>query len=168
MCGIYGMLLRAGDAPPRSALVRMANELVHRGPDGDGMMLRGPAALGCRRLAIIDVPGGAQPITDESGDVVVVCNGEIYNHGALRDELSAQGHRFRTRSDVEVIPHLYETRGLDFVDDLEGMFAIALWDARAGRLVLARDRLGEKPLYYAVTAEGLLFASEPKALLATG
>src|SRR5437870_4264832 len=110
MCGIYGMLMRAGNAPLRSSLARMADALVHRGPDGDGMTFCGPAALGCRRLAIIDLPGGAQPLTDESGDVVVVCNGEIYNHAALSDELRARGHRFRTRSDVEVIPHLYEER----------------------------------------------------------
>ena len=168
MCGIFGILARSGEEPDPRMLDRMARSLVHRGPDGEGVTVRGRAALGCRRLAIIDVAGGAQPLWDESGDVAVVCNGEIYNHRVLRDELERRGHRFRTRSDAEVIPHLYEERGLDFLDALDGMFAIALWDARAERLVLARDRMGEKPLHYAATAAGLLFASEPKALLATG
>jgi asparagine synthase (glutamine-hydrolysing) len=167
MCGIYGML--GGSAEPSVALLdRMAARLVHRGPDGDGTMRRGRAALGCRRLAIIDLPGGAQPLTDETGDVVAVCNGEIYNHRALRDDLERRGHRFRTRSDAEVIPHLYEQEGVDFVRALDGMFALALWDARRERLVLARDRMGEKPLHWASTATGLVFASEPKAILATG
>jgi asparagine synthase (glutamine-hydrolysing) len=167
MCGIYGMV--SGGAPPTDAqLARMAGTLVHRGPDANGYAVRGRAGFGCRRLAIIDVTGGAQPLANESGDVLVVCNGEIYNHLALRRELEAAGHRFRTRSDAEVIPHLYEEYGVEFVTKLDGMFGLALWDARAERLVLARDRMGEKPLYYATTPAGLLFASEPKALLATG
>ena len=146
----------------------MSEELVHRGPDADGLEISGRAGLGCRRLAIIDVPSGGQPLHDESGTIVAVCNGEIYNHRALRLDLERQGHRFRTGSDAEVIPHLYEERGLGFVDALDGMFALALWDARRGRLVLARDRMGEKPLYYALTGDGIVFASEPKALLASG
>ena len=167
MCGIYGMV--ATDASPtRVELACMARALFHRGPDGNGVVIRGAAALGCQRLAIIDVAGGAQPLTSESGDVIAVCNGEIYNHAALRRDLEARGHRFRTRSDAEVIPHLYEEHGAEFVTALDGMFAIAIWDARIGRLVLARDRLGEKPLYYATTPAGFFFASEPKALLATG
>src|SRR5438874_7043382 len=145
----------------------MATTLAHRGPDGDGAAVAGHAALGCRRLAIIDVAHGAQPLANEDGDVIAVCNGEIYNHKALRDRLERGGHRFRTRSDAEVIPHLYEEHGVDFVDALDGMFGIALWDARRGRLILARDRLGGKPLYYAATADGFFFASEPKALLAS-
>jgi asparagine synthase (glutamine-hydrolysing) len=168
MCGIYGMVAGSDIEPAGSILRRMAAQLVHRGPDGDGVTRRGRGALGCRRLAIIDVAGGAQPITDESEDVIAVCNGEIYNHRELRADLESRGHRFRTRSDAEVIPHLYEERGPDFVDALEGMFGVAVWDARAERLVLARDRMGEKPLYYARVGRGLLFASEPKAILATG
>ena len=168
MCGIYGVVLRSEMAPDPRVLRRMGGTLIHRGPDGDGVMLCGRAALGCRRLAIIDVEGGGQPLTNESGDVVVVCNGEIYNHRTLRDRLERTGHRFRTRSDAEVIPHLYEEHGVDFVDALDGMFGIALWDARAERLVLARDRMGEKPLYYAATPNGLVYASEPKAILASG
>src|SRR5437870_2918630 len=146
----------------------MAASLVHRGPDGDGAAISGQAALGCRRLAIIDVAGGVQPLRNETGDVIAVCNGEIYNSAPLRSALQARGHRFRTRSDAEVLPHLYEEYGLDFVQLLDGMFGLALWDARRARLVLARDRLGEKPLYYAATPDGFFFASEPKALLAGG
>src|SRR5690349_12087816 len=168
MCGIYGMIAGPDVEPAGTILQRMAAQLVHRGPDGDGIARRGRAALGCRRLAIIDVAGGAQPITDESGDIVAVCNGEIYNHRELRAELESRGHRFRTHSDAEVIPHLYEERGPDFVDALDGMFGIAVWDAKSERLVLARDRMGEKPLSYARIGRGLLFASEPKAILATG
>ena len=168
MCGIYGLVMRRGLGADAAVLGRMGRTLVHRGPDGDGTLIRGRVGLGCRRLAIIDVEHGAQPLANEQGDVQVVCNGEIYNHRALREDLLRSGHRFRTGSDAEVIPHLYEERGLDFVDALDGMFGLALWDARAQRLVLARDRMGEKPLYYAVTPSGLVFASEPKAILASG
>jgi asparagine synthase (glutamine-hydrolysing) len=168
MCGIYGAVMRPGLEPDAAVLGRMGQTLIHRGPDGDGLLIQGRAGLGCRRLAIIDVEHGAQPLGNESGDVLVVCNGEIYNHRALREQLEHAGHRFRTRSDAEVIPHLYEERGLDFVEALDGMFGLALWDARARRLVLARDRMGEKPVYYATTPAGLLFASEPKAILASG
>src|SRR2546428_166936 len=164
MCGIYGMV----GADAESVLPRMGAALVHRGPDGDGWAVRGAGGVGCRRLAIIDVAGGAQPLANETGDVIAVCNGEIYNHAALRAALQVRGHRFRTRSDAEVLPHLYEDRGVDFVDALDGMFGLALWDARRGRLVLARDRMGEKRLYHATAAAGFLFASEPKALLASG
>src|SRR5262245_39213421 len=165
MCGIYGMVGTL--APPSDAvLARMAERLAHRGPDADGQIVAGRAGLGCRRLAIIDLPGGTQPLANENGDVYAVCNGEIYNHVRLRRELTARGHRFRTGSDAEVIPHLYEEQGPDFVHALDGMFAVAVWDARRHRLVLARDRLGEKPLYHATTAAGLWFASEPKSLRA--
>ena len=168
MCGIYGLVARDGAARAEAVLPRMATSLAHRGPDGDGTAISGQAALGCRRLAIIDVAGGAQPLRNEAGDVIAVCNGEIYNSASLRSALQARGHRFRTRSDAEVLPHLYEEYGLDFVQLLDGMFGLALWDARRARLVLARDRLGEKPLYYAATPDGFFFASEPKALLAGG
>src|SRR4030095_9801371 len=165
MCGLYGMVGTV--APPSDAVLgRMAEALCHRGPDADGRIVAGRAGLGCRRLAIIDVPGGTQPLTNEDGDVHVVCNGEIYNHARLRRELTGRGHRFRTGSDAEVIPHLYEEHGPDFVQALDGMFAVAVWDARRQRLVLARDRLGEKPLYHATTTAGLWFASEPKSLRA--
>src|SRR5436309_2616693 len=164
MCGIYGMVGAGAEA----ALPRMSAALVHRGPDGDGWAMRGPGGVGCRRLAIIDVAGGAQPLANETGDVIAVCNGEIYNSAALRSALQSRGHRFRTRSDAEVLPHLYEDEGLDFLHALDGMFGLALWDARHRRLVLARDRMGEKPLYHATTPAGFLFASEPKALLASG
>src|SRR5207245_9266898 len=164
MCGIYGMV----GADAEAVLPRMSAALVHRGPDGDGWAVRGAGGVGCRRLASSGVAGGEQPRANETGDVIAACNGEIYNHAALRAALEARGHRFRTRSDAEVLPHLYEERGLDFVHALDGMFGLALWDARRGRLVLARDRMGEKPLYHATTAAGFLFASEPKALLASG
>ena len=167
MCGIYGMV-GAMAPPPEAALERMASRLLHRGPDGNAWVVAGRAGLGCRRLAIIDVAHGGQPLANEAGDVLAVCNGEIYNHGRLRCELAARGHQFRTRSDAEVIPHLYEERGADFVDALDGMFAAAVWDARQQRLVLARDRMGEKPLYHATTPAGLWFASEPKSLHAVG
>ena len=163
MCGIYGMVGADAD----QVLARMGAALVHRGPDADGTAQRGLAALGCRRLAIVDVAHGAQPVADESGDVIAVCNGEIYNHAALRAELASRGHNFRSGSDAEVLPHLYEELGVELAGALEGMFALALWDSRRGRLLLARDRLGEKPLYHATVPQGLLFASEPKALLAT-
>ncbi len=161
-------MVRGRMAPTRDVLARMAARLRHRGCDGNGTWIDDRTGLGCRRLSIIDVAGGTQPLANESVDVLAVCNGEIYNHAALRAELVAQGHRFQTRSDVEVVPHLYEQHGLGFVERLDGMFALAVWDARRGRLILARDRLGEKPLYYAPTAAGFFFASEPKALLATG
>lgn len=164
MCGIYGAVADS----PADVLSAMGSVLQHRGPDGNGVTVRGRAGLGCRRLAIIDVAGGTQPVASETGDVIAVCNGEIYNHATLRVGLERRGHVFRSRSDAEVIPHLYEERGVDFVDALDGMFALALWDARRQQLVLARDRLGEKPLYYAATGRNVLFASEPNALLATG
>jgi asparagine synthase (glutamine-hydrolysing) len=146
----------------------MGAALAHRGPDGDGTRTIGDATLGCRRLAIIDVAGGAQPLANETGDVVAVCNGEIYNHATLRERLVARGHRFRTRSDAEVLPHLYEEHGADLVHELEGMFGFAIWDAGTRRLVLACDRMGEKPLYHAASGGRVYFASEPKALLRAG
>src|SRR6184192_850724 len=153
MCGIYGMV----GAGAETVLPRMSAALVHRGPDGDGWAVRGAGGVGCRRLAIIDVAGGAQPLANETGDVIVVCNGEIYNSAPLRSALQSRGHRFRSRSDVEVIAHLYEEEGVDAVSRLEGMFALALWDARRHRLLLARDRFGIKPLYLAETPGAILF-----------
>ncbi len=143
----------------------MNETLVHRGPDSAGTFADGSAALAARRLSIIDLEGGDQPIGNEDGRIQVVQNGEIYNHAELRERLEGAGHVFRTRCDTEVLVHLYEERGPGFVDELRGMFAIALWDRLERRLVLARDRFGIKPLYYRVEQGTLSFGSELKALL---
>ncbi len=139
--------------------------MAHRGPDGESLWLGGEVALGMRRLAIVDLPGGTQPLRNESGDIYAVFNGEIYNHTALRADLSSRGHWFRSRTDGEVIPHLYEEWGPEFAARLNGIFAIALWDARSRTMVLARDQLGVKPLYMHRSGSDLRFASEIKALL---
>ncbi len=169
MCGICGFAAADPGRPvDRAAVERMTATLVHRGPDGDGVHTGLGIGLGVRRLSIIDLATGDQPIANEDGRIVVVCNGEIYNSPELRQELERGGHRFRSRSDVEVIVHLYEELGPDLVTRLRGMFAFAVWDAPAQRLLLARDRLGIKPLVYAQTAAGLWFGSEAKAILAGG
>jgi asparagine synthase (glutamine-hydrolysing) len=166
MCGICGIASPDRGAPPEPELVaRMSRRLVHRGPDSDGLFDGGRAILAARRLSIIDLEEGRQPIASEDGGVVVVQNGEIYNYRELRRELEGRGHRFATASDTEVLVHLYEEHGDDFVTRLRGMFAVAVWDARAGRLLLARDRFGIKPLYYRLVDGGLAFASELKAML---
>jgi asparagine synthase (glutamine-hydrolysing) len=165
MCGICGLMTLDGSSPDPAVLRRMSAALAHRGPDSEGIELDGPAGLAARRLAIIDLEHGDQPIADEEGRHRVVQNGEIYNYRALRRELEQAGHRFTTRSDTEVLVHLYEERGLDFVHALRGMFAIALWDPGRRRLVLARDRFGIKPLYYREAGGVFSFASELKALL---
>ena len=166
MCGIAGMLASApGGAPDGEAVRRMCDAMVHRGPDDHGYLSDGACALGHRRLSIIDLrPEGAQPMTNEDGSVAIVVNGEIYNFQELRRELEAKGHLFKSRSDSEVIVHLYEEEGVNFLDRLRGMFAIALWDGPRRRLVLARDRFGKKPLFYHAGREGLVFASELGAL----
>ena len=168
MCGISGYLDRAHAGPPHTAAVRaMTNALAHRGPDAAGFYASGPVALGHRRLSIIDLrPEGNQPLRNEDGSIVLVANGEIYNFRELRAELLRRGHQFRSRSDSEVIVHLYEEHGLDCLSRLRGMFAFALWDAPRRRLLLARDRAGEKPLYYAARNGSLWFASELRALVA--
>jgi asparagine synthase (glutamine-hydrolysing) len=143
----------------------MSARLVHRGPDSDGLFHAGGVALAARRLSIIDLEGGTQPLTNEDGSVVVVQNGEIYNHRELRAELERRGHRFATACDTEVLAHLYEEHGDGFVERLRGMFALALWDAKRERLLLARDRFGIKPLYYRCRDGELSFASELKAML---
>ncbi len=159
MCGL------AGWAGPRDAgteeLARMCESLAHRGPDEQGVhIFPGEAALGFRRLSIIDLVTGSQPLLNEDETVAVMCNGEIYNFQALRAELEARGHRFRSSSDTEVIVHLYEDAGGECMQRLQGMFAIALWDSRRQRLLLARDRLGVKPLYWTVLEpDGVAFAS---------
>jgi asparagine synthase (glutamine-hydrolysing) len=169
MCGIAGELrLDAGERADARRVRAMCAAMVHRGPDSFGEHTDGEVALGMRRLAIVDVAGGLQPLGNEDGTVQVVCNGEIYNAPQLARDLEARGHRLRTRSDVEVIAHLYEERGLDVAEALDGMFAFALWDATRRRLVLGRDRLGIKPLYVAEVGRRLLFGSEAKCLLAGG
>jgi len=163
MCGICGIVSAGGAADP-VRLARMSAKLVHRGPDSDGAFLDGPVGLAARRLAIIDLAGGDQPIANEDGTVTVVQNGELYNYPELRLELERAGHRFRTSCDTEVLVHLYEREGEAFARRLRGMFAVALWDAPRRRLVLARDRYGIKPLYYREENGGLEFASELRSL----
>ena len=170
MCGIAGWAsLDARTPPPESArelLHAMCERMTHRGPDAEGLMVSTGVALGMRRLAIIDLATGEQPATSEDGQVAVVFNGEIYNYRELRADLEQRGHYFRSLSDTEVLPHLYEEYGTAMVQHLNGMFAFALWDARRRRLFIARDRFGEKPLYWGIFDGTLLFASEPKVLLA--
>src|SRR5215204_2829840 len=169
MCGICGVVAADPRRPIDAEMVRaMTDTLWHRGPDGEGYHVTDGVGLGMRRLSIVDLATGDQPIASEDGSLVLVCNGEIYNHVELRRELERAGHRFRTRSDVEVILHLYEDRGPSCVQALRGMFAFALWDGSRRRLVLARDRLGIKPLHYAIAPDGLYFGSEAKAILASG
>src|SRR5580692_2853087 len=182
MCGICGVIgieqSEAGEAIAR----RMMEALWHRGPDEDGILVASSAALGMRRLSIIDLPGGHQPVFNETGNVAVLFNGEIYNFRQLRKTLEGRGHAFRTHSDTEVIVHAYEEWGEQCLRELRGMFAIAIWDgrssdssgdtsgeaARRARIFLARDRLGIKPLYYAAVGGALLFSSEVRSLLASG
>ncbi len=170
MCGIAGIAATDPRRLPLSeeSLLAMTDAIVHRGPDDAGALLEPGVALGMRRLSIIDVAGSPQPIVNESGDVQAVFNGEIYNFAALREELRARGHRLATGGDGETIVHLYEELGPRFVERLRGMFAIALWDRSRRRLVLARDRMGVKPLYVAELPDGLAFASEVKSLIAAG
>jgi asparagine synthase (glutamine-hydrolysing) len=169
MCGIAGELRLEPRGRASAERVRAMNDvMVHRGPDSFGAFTDGEVALGMRRLAIVDVAHGQQPLGNEDGSVQVICNGEIYNSPALRRELQGKGHVVRTGSDVEVIAHLYEEYGLDMVERLDGMFALALWDSGRRRLVLARDRAGIKPLYLTEQGGSLLFGSELKCLLAAG
>ncbi|HWO86396.1 MAG TPA: asparagine synthase (glutamine-hydrolyzing), partial [Stellaceae bacterium] len=166
MCGIAGIFdFRGHRDVGRVLLHRMTEIIAHRGPDGDGFHIAPGIGLGMRRLAIVDLVTGDQPQFNEDGTVCVVFNGEIYNFQPLMAELTALGHAFRTRSDTEVIVHAWEEWGEACLDRFNGMFAFALWDARREILFLARDRLGEKPLYYSMLADGrLLFASELKSL----
>ena len=173
MCGIAGIVDFDGGDIPQALVSRMCTAICHRGPDDEGVLAipQSPssseprAVLGNRRLSIIDVAGGHQPIGNEDGSIWIVQNGEIYNFQALRDTLEASGHRFTTRSDTEVIVHLYEERGEHFARELDGMFAIAIWDDRRKKLVLARDRFGKKPVLYAESGGRLWFGSEFQALL---
>ena len=166
MCGIAGVVARDDEVVDVADIHRMCQAIVHRGPDDEGIYAQGAVGLGMRRLSIIDLSGGRQPISNEDSSVWVVFNGEIYNFPELRAELESRGHRFSTHTDTEVIVHLYEEMGADCVKKLRGMFAIALYDLKRRSLLLARDRLGKKPLHYALQQGRLWFASEIKALLA--
>ena len=167
MCGIAGILrLDRTTAAPAEVLERMLQSIFHRGPDEDGRLIDGELALGMRRLSIIDLADGQQPIFDESGRYAVVFNGEIYNYRELRQELIGRGHTLKTRSDTEVIVHLYEEQGPACLEQLRGMFGIAVWDQRERTLFIARDRMGIKPLYYTIKNNTLIFGSEIKAILA--
>jgi asparagine synthase (glutamine-hydrolysing) len=169
MCGIVGIVHRDPERAVDAGVIRaMCGTMRHRGPDGEGLFVEGPVGLGMRRLSIIDLSGGRQPITNEDGSKIIVYNGEVYNYRALRQGLIDRGHRCRTESDTETIVHLYEEHGPAAVEQLRGMFAFALWDADARSLLLARDRFGIKPLYYVTAPWGLAFASELKVLVAAG
>lgn len=167
MCGIAGFLLRSGQAKPESVRA-MTDVIRHRGPDDEGIYTDGACGIGMRRLSIIDLSTGHQPISNEDGTVWVVFNGEIYGYHELRQDLMARGHHFRTSSDTETIVHLYEERGAEGVAELRGMFAFCIWDARKRKLFIARDRFGKKPLYCANTPEGFFFGSELKCLRVAG
>src|SRR5947208_15873718 len=165
MCGIAGFLSLNAEPPDPARLARMVATLRHRGPDDHGEFVGGPAALGAARLSIIDVAGGHQPISIDGGAITVVQNGEIYNYVELRDELLRAGRTLSTACDTEVIAHLYAMEGVRAFEKMRGMFAIAIWDAPRQRLVLARDRVGKKPLYYLIKNGELVFGSETKAIL---
>src|SRR5271166_1086083 len=167
MCGIAGMVsASAGEQIDAGVIHRMCQAIVHRGPDDEGIFVKDGVGLGMRRLSIIDLAGGHQPVFNEDRTIWIVYNGEVYNFPELRAELLKRGHHFSTHTDTEVIVHLYEEMGADCVSKLRGMFAFALYDERQRTLLLARDRLGKKPLHYAVHQNRLLFGSEIKAILA--
>lgn len=169
MCGIAGLVYRDAGRPCDAAtILAMRDVFAYRGPDEAGLHVDGPAGLGHRRLSIIDLGGGQQPMPNESGTLWLSYNGEIYNYREIRDDLSARGHRFRTSSDTEVILALYEAYGEDCVQAMNGMFAFAIWDSAKRSLFLARDRMGVKPLYYADTPDGFVFASEIKSIFESG
>src|SRR5437867_2918447 len=166
MCGIAGWVGRFDDQPGAATLRAMCDAIRHRGPDDDGYHLAPGVALGMRRLSIIDVTGGTQPVTNEDATIRVVFNGEIYNYRELRRRLTRGRHHLTSHGDSATLPHLYEEQAERLVHSLRGMFAFALWDARRRRLLLARDRLGIKPLYYWRAPDGVAFASEQRSLLA--
>ena len=165
MCGIHGIVALGGEHPEPDDLHKMGAVTTHRGPDDEGIYADGPVAIGMRRLSIIDLEGGHQPITNADETLAVVCNGEIYNFRELRAELEPRGHRFSTNSDSEVVLHAYAEWGDRFVERLEGMFGFAIYDRAKRRVIIGRDRLGIKPLYYHKTADRIVFASEAKAIL---
>src|SRR5688572_1543121 len=173
MCGIAGFVLAEGNAA-LATIQAMCDVIRHRGPDDEGFRVNGRCAIGMRRLSIIDLSTGHQPISNEDGSVWVVFNGEIYNFQELRETLLGQGHRFTTNSDTETLVHLYEQEGVEGLPKLRGMFGYAIWDQRRQQLLLVRDRFGKKPLYYTQVAPGqaapagLYFGSELKCLRAAG
>lgn len=169
MCGITGWInldRNGSDDNAGQILHSMCDRIIHRGPDSEGTWTDETVALGMRRLSIIDLHTGDQPVYSEDKSVIAMVNGELYNFREVRAELEKKGHKFITHTDVEIVPHLYEEYGEDFVDHINGMFAIALWDSRRKRLILARDRYGEKPLYYGIFGGKLIYGSEPKSILA--
>lgn len=169
MCGITGWVNLDTTKPNHGAeaiLHGMCERILHRGPDSEGLWTDDQAALGMRRLSVIDLKTGDQPVFSEDKTVIAMVNGELYNFQEVRADLEKRGHKFRTKTDVEIVPHLYQIYGDDFVDHINGMFAISLWDTKKKKLILARDRFGEKPLYYGVFDDKLIYASEPKAMLA--
>ena len=163
ICGVYNVL--SGEPVSQKLIEQMTHLISHRGPDDSGVYLNGNVGLGFARLSIIDLSGGHQPMSNETGDIWTVFNGEIWNHKALRKELTEKGHHFRTNSDTETIVHAYEEYGVDCIARLHGMFGLAIWDSLGKRLLLARDRVGKKPLYYTCVNGNLIFASEIKSLL---
>src|SRR5271170_565241 len=167
MCGICGKFVFGANERVSPAIVKaMADSIYHRGPDDEGYYVSGPIGLGFRRLSIIDLQSGHQPVSNEDGKVQIIFNGEIYNYQELRRFLLSKGHIFKTQTDTEVIVHLYEELGPECLQKLRGMFAFAIWNDNTKTLFLARDRVGIKPLYYSLTETALVFASEIKAILA--
>nr|MDQ3041482.1 asparagine synthase (glutamine-hydrolyzing) [Acidobacteriota bacterium] len=168
MCGIAGWANLENKPSPNTSeavLHQMCERMKHRGPDSEGLWLDESVALGMRRLSIIDLHTGEQPVYSEDKSIVVVMNGELYNFREVRADLEKRGHKFETQTDTEILPHLYEEYGEAMLEQINGMFAFALWDKRKKKLLIARDRFGEKPLYYGVFDGKLIFASEPKVLL---
>src|SRR5215213_7441611 len=167
MCGITGWVNLNTDSNDHNEAILhgMCERIVHRGPDSEGLWMDERAALGMRRLSIIDLKTGDQPVYSEDKSVIAMVNGELYNFREVRADLEKRGHKFRTQTDVEIVPHLYEEFGDAMLEHINGMFAFALWDRRREKLLIARDRFGEKPLYYGVFDGKLIFASEPKVLL---
>src|SRR5215211_7906698 len=166
MCGLTGFFDTRGErAAEREVLVAMTDKLVHRGPDSSGYFVEGAAGLGFRRLSIIDLVSGDQPIYSEDGSLVLLCNGEIYNYRELRNTLQQKGHVFSTNSDVEVLLHLYEDEGVDFLNKINGQFAFVIYDRKQKTLFLARDHFGIIPLFYTVADGQFIFGSEIKALV---
>ncbi|HEY9503200.1 MAG TPA: asparagine synthase (glutamine-hydrolyzing), partial [Pyrinomonadaceae bacterium] len=167
MCGIAGQFnFQRREPVEREAIVRMAHSITHRGPDDEGFFIFGPVGLGFRRLSIIDLAGGHQPMSDAQETVWVIFNGEIYNYRELRNQLQSKGHQFRTSSDTEVIIHGYKQWGTDVFNHLNGMFGLAIWDVRKERLIVARDAMGIKLIYYRIDNGVLTFGSEIRAILA--
>ena len=165
MCGICGIILKDGKKVSLNKLKSMADTMVHRGPDDSGYFLQDNMGFGFRRLSIIDLDNGGQPMINNNNTIAIVFNGEIYNFNSLRENLLKKGYSFTTKSDTEVILHAYANYGLKMVDKLRGMFSIAIWDKKKKEIILIRDRIGKKPLFYAHDPTGCLFASEMQSLL---